>query len=258
MPRRTSLKPLPNSNTTVVGTRVSRNSYKAQLYVLGRERSVYSDRSRAGTRRKPAIEKNRNMPSLRRAANAPSRMTSGRRRRWPRATMWRSIARIDRLGRGHYFREERLSEPISVSQQRSTLALPSRARMRRTDFPGALRLTDLLEPPGRRDLVIFVLAKLLVGRFRFGADDGAQASLTPTRLLNPTGAPFPSSRVARRMVSFSRGAGATHREIDWEEARCCQPGERSAPSLARAFRSTPSVNRIGSWRGLRKPTGSIA
>ena len=47
--------------------------------------------------------------------------------------------------------------------------------MRRTDFPGALRLTDLLEPPGRRDLVIFVLAKLLVGRFRFGADDGAQA-----------------------------------------------------------------------------------
>ena len=161
-------------------------------------------------------------------------------------------------GRGHYFREERLSEPISVSQQRSTLALPSRARMRRTDFPGALRWTDLLEPPGRRDLVIFVLAKLLVGRFRFGADDGAQASLTPTRLLNPTGAPFPSSRVARRMVSFSRGAGATHREIDWEEARCCQPGERSAPSLARAFRSTPSVNRIGSWRGLRKPTGSIA
>ena len=38
-------------------------------------------------------------------------------------------------------------------------------------------MTDLLEPPGRArgDLVIFVLAKLLVGRFRFGADDGAQA-----------------------------------------------------------------------------------
>ena len=69
---------------------------------------------------------------------------------------------------------ERSSEFGSVRHFRCRLA---RAEARR--FPGALRRSDLLEPPGRRaaagDLVIFVLAKLLVGRFWFGADDGAQA-----------------------------------------------------------------------------------
>ena len=79
----------------------------------------------------------------------------------------------DRYVRGDLLVIDDPIERLCRTVQRSTLALPSRARITRTDFPGALRLTDLLEPPGRRDLVIFVLAKLLVGRFRVGADDGA-------------------------------------------------------------------------------------
>ena len=55
----------------------------------------------------------------------------------------------------------------------------SRAHQARR-FPGALRRSDLLEPawsalPAAGDVVIFVLAKLLIGRFWFGADAGVQA-----------------------------------------------------------------------------------
>src|ERR1700691_898326 len=65
-----------------------------------------------------------------------------------------------------------------VAIQRSTLSLPSRAREARR-FLGALRQSDLLEPPGRRcgcwRRRHFFFAELLLGRFRFGADDGAVA-----------------------------------------------------------------------------------
>ena len=58
------------------------------------------------------------------------------------------------------------------------LAAVTRAHEARR-FPGALRQSDLLEPPGRRcgcwRRRHFLLAELLVGRFRFGADDGALA-----------------------------------------------------------------------------------
>ena len=58
--------------------------------------------------------------------------------------------------------------------------LPTRARTRRAPF----RASSEADRPARAawsalrllvDVVIFVLAKLLVGRFWFGADDGAQA-----------------------------------------------------------------------------------
>jgi hypothetical protein len=56
-----------------------------------------------------------------------------------------------------------------VKVQRIPYSLPSRAR----------EATDLLEPPGRRcgcwRRRHFFFAELLLGRFRFGADDGAVA-----------------------------------------------------------------------------------
>jgi hypothetical protein len=42
-----------------------------------------------------------------------------------------------------------ITSVVRQRQQRSTLSLPSRAREARR-FPGALRRSDLLEPPGRR------------------------------------------------------------------------------------------------------------
>ena len=70
----------------------------------------------------------------------------------------------------------------SASRQargRSPSSLPSRARARRADSRGALRQTDLLEPPGRRcgcwRRRHFFLAELLLADSGCGADAGVQA-----------------------------------------------------------------------------------
>ena len=114
--------------------------------------------------------------------------------------------------------------------QRSTLALPSRARMRRTDFPGALRLTDLLEPPGRLgdSGVIFVLAKLLVGRFRFGADDGAQAIDADVG--------FAGSERWRRRHELKRGMGSSTTDRKFRST------DRGTASMS------SSLSRFSGWR----------
>src|SRR6202041_3453488 len=69
---------------------------------------------------------------------------------------------------------ERSSEFGSVNPSRCR-----HARARRADSWELLRQSDLLEPPGRRcgcwRRRHFFFAELLLGRFRFGADDGAVA-----------------------------------------------------------------------------------
>ena len=70
---------------------------------------------------------------------------------------------------------QQLSSGVSAFD---TFAAVSRAREARR-FPGALRRSDLLEPPGRRcgcwRRRHLRFSELLTGRFWFGADDGAQA-----------------------------------------------------------------------------------
>ena len=86
-----------------------------------------------------------------------------------------------------------------------TCAAVSRAHEARR-FPGALRRSDLLEPPGRRcgcgDVVIFVLAKLLIGKFWFGADAGAQAVDADVGFAG-------SERMAPAPIELKRGMGSS-------------------------------------------------
>jgi hypothetical protein len=81
--------------------------------------------------------------------------------------------------RGHDNRSENLQHLQRNSSAFDTFAAVSRAREARagsSELRGRATCSSrLVGAAAAGDVVIFVLAKLLVGRFRFGADDGAQA-----------------------------------------------------------------------------------
>jgi hypothetical protein len=81
--------------------------------------------------------------------------------------------------RGHDNRSENLQHLQRNSSAFDTFAAVSRARKARagsSELRGRATCSSrLVGAAAAGDVVIFVLAKLLVGRFRFGADDGAVA-----------------------------------------------------------------------------------
>src|ERR1700733_5318265 len=139
--------------------------------------------------------------------------------------------------RGHDNRSENLQHLQRNSSAFDTFAAVSRAREARagsSELRGRATCSSrLVGAAAAGDVVIFVLAKLLVGRFRFGADDGAQAVAADVGFAGSG-----RWRWCRRRSSAARyGVMTTDRKICSTYRGTAQRSTLSLPSRARARRA---------------------